>query len=94
MNAPDLINGAFEFAGGFLLWGNVYKLHRDREVRGVYWPATAFFGVWGLWNCFYYPMLDQWASFYGGCFITAANVVWSVMALRYSCKRELTRRLT
>ena len=50
MNAPDLINGAFEFAGGFLLWGNVYKLHRDREVRGVYWPATAFFGVWGLWN--------------------------------------------
>lgn len=84
MNLPDLINGSFELVGSVALWANVVKLKKDKQVAGVYWPTTLFFAGWGLWNCFYYPWLGQWASFVGGCFITAANLVWAGMAVYYS----------
>lgn len=72
----DDINGAFEFLGGIALWGNVWRLWKDKKVSGVNWQATFFFMSWGVWNCFYYPSLDQWASFLGGLFICSANLAW------------------
>jgi hypothetical protein len=84
MNIPDLINGLFELVGSISLWANVYKLKKDRRISGMYWPTTLFFAGWGLWNCFYYPWLGQWASFTGGCFITTANLVWAGMAFYYT----------
>lgn len=78
----DLINGAFELLGAILTWRNALQLKRDRELRGVYWPTTAFFAAWGIWNLIYYPALGQWASFAGGVLLVAGNVAWVVMALR------------
>lgn len=81
--SPDFINGLFEFAGSALLWKNVLQLHKDKLVRGVHWYATAFFAVWGYWNLFYYPYLDQWWSFAGGVSIVIANTVWLAQMLWY-----------
>jgi len=79
----DLINGAFELFGGVMLVRNCFALHRDKMVRGVSWPVTAFFAAWGLWNLFYYPHLGQWLSFTGGLVIVSANLVWVGMAVYY-----------
>lgn len=73
---PDHINGAIEFVGAIFTWRNVLQLRRDREVKGVWWPATAFWAAWGLWNLYYYPTLGQWVSFSAGCFLVAGNAVW------------------
>lgn len=81
--SPDLINGLFEFAGSAMLWRNVLQLHRDKEVKGVHWNATAFFAAWGYWNLFYYPHLDQWWSFAGGLSIVFANTVWLGQMIYY-----------
>jgi hypothetical protein len=83
MNVPDLINGSFELVGGSFLWANVCRLYLDKQVKGVYWLTPVFFAGWGIWSCFYYPWLGQWASFAGGCFITVANIVWAGMAMYY-----------
>lgn len=80
----DYINGLFEVGGAILCWINVKKLLEDRRVLGVYWPVQAFFAAWGLWNLFYYPSLDQWASFAGGVFLVAGNLTWVILAIRYS----------
>ena len=79
---PDLINGGFELLGAVFTWRNYLQLRRDRRVAGVYWPTTAFFAAWGLWNLVYYPALAQWASFIGGIALVAGNVAWVVLALR------------
>lgn len=79
----DWINGSFEFAGSITAWLNVRQLLRDRQVAGVYGPAFYFFSIWGLWNLWYYPHLDQWMSFAGGLSITAGNLVWCALRLRY-----------
>lgn len=80
---PDMINGAFEFVGSGMLWKNVYTLHKDKMVRGVHWGPTGFFFVWGLWNLYYYPHLDQTWSFIGGLSIVTANFVWLYQMIKY-----------
>lgn len=88
MDFADLTNGAFELFGAFALWGNVRAIRRDKSVRGVDWRATAFFTSWGLWNLYYYPSLDQWASFGGGVAIVAVNTVWLGYAFKYRRRVE------
>lgn len=81
MNALDAINACFELVGAVLTWRNVLQLWRDREVKGVYWPATALWAAWGIWNCFFYPSLEQWFSAVAGAFLALGNATWVAMVL-------------
>ena len=83
IQAPDLVNGLFEFFGGALNWLNVRQLLRDKKLRGVSKIPTVLFTAWGFWNLYYYPMLGQWLSFLGGVVIVAANFVWVLLAWKY-----------
>lgn len=86
-NLPDCVNGMFEALGGVALCANIVQLVRDKQVRGIHWGSTIFFTSWGAWNVYYYPHLGQWASFAGGLFIAACNVVWLALRLRYRGNR-------
>lgn len=79
----DFFNGSFELLGSIAIWLHVVQLMKDKEVKGVSWWAFAFFFSWGIWNLYYYPHLNQWASFFGGLFIVAANGTWLWLALKY-----------
>lgn len=79
----DALNAIFELGGACLLWYDVIVVYRHKQIRGVWWPARAWFLAWGVWNLLYYPSLDQWLSFTAGLFIVAANLVWCVLAHRY-----------
>ncbi len=83
INLADLGNGLFEAVGGGLLYSNVYRLYKDKMLKGVFWAPTAFFTAWGYWNCFYYPHLNQWFSFTGGLLVVSANSIWVYLALKY-----------
>ena len=85
---PDVINGVFEFVGSIALWRNVYQLHKDKDVKGVHWTATAFFMAWGYWNLFFYPHLEQWWSFWGGVSIVIANTIWLLQMLHYGRNKQ------
>jgi hypothetical protein len=76
----DALNGLFELFGAVFAWRNALQLYRDREIRGVYWPAWVFFTAWGLWNLYYYPSLGQWFSFGSGCLLVCGNIAWCVTA--------------
>lgn len=79
---PDLINATFEFGSGVAVWSNVRALLRHSAVMGIDPKVIALFQAWGLWNLYYYPSLGQWASFYGGLMITAANGTWLLLYVR------------
>ena len=81
---PDAVNGAFELLGGAFIAQSILKLHREKMVRGVSWLHAGFFSVWGFWNLFYYPHLDQWLSFAGGVGIVTANTIWLGQLIWYS----------
>lgn len=82
MNLADITNGLFFLIGGILLWKNVFNLHHDKQIHGIFWFPAAFLALWG-WNLYYYPSLDQWAYFWGGLVIVSANTIWVILAIRY-----------
>jgi hypothetical protein len=83
MSEADLINGVFESVGGFFIWLNIVKLHKQKMVRGVSWMHVAFFSAWGIWNLYYYPALAQWLSFFGGLFLVISNLIWLAQIAHY-----------
>jgi hypothetical protein len=88
MQIPDLVNGLFEMVGGLTTFLNCWKLHKDKEVKGVVWQLTIFYTAWGLWNLYYYPSLGQWLSFLGGCVIVTSNVIWISQVVYYKRKAK------
>lgn len=82
----DFINSAFELFAGFFILGNCRVLYKDKMVRGVSIIAVSFFTLWGVWNVFYYPIIDQWFSFIAGLFVLSANTLWVGMMIYYSNK--------
>ena len=84
---PDLINGIFESIGAIMTWRNYIQLRRDMNFSGVYWPCTAFFSTWGIWNLIYYPSLNQWFSFVGGIVLVSGNLMWVALAYKLYKKK-------
>ncbi len=76
MSWQDFANGAFETMGAIAIFGHVARLWKDKRVAGVSLMSTIFFASWGFWNLYYYPHLEQWASFAGGVAIVLGNCVW------------------
>jgi len=83
MHYNDLINGGFELFGGVLLILNVRRILIDKAVAGVSWMPVFFFTSWGVWNLYYYPSLNQWFSFAGGCLIVVVNALWLALVFKY-----------
>lgn len=84
----DIINSIFEVIGGIVLWLNIKKLYKDKEFKGVSIAPTAFFMLWGYWNLYYYPSLNQWASFWAGCLLVIANTIWVGQMVYYYRKNK------
>jgi hypothetical protein len=92
MSWNDIVNALFELVGAYFTWRNYFQLLEEREVKGVYWPTTAFFTAWGLWNIFYYPSLGQWFSFGAGLLLVGGNFYWVVLVLQLKYRQRLPRR--
>jgi hypothetical protein len=88
--SKDAINGSFELAAGFFVLNHCRVLHAHKQVRGVSLSSVAFFTLWGVWNTYYYPALNQPISFYGGVFVVAANAFYLGMMWRYR-NREIRK---
>jgi hypothetical protein len=89
LQLPDLINGLFEAFGAWAIWGNVLRLLRDKDVKGIVWQYQAVFWVWGIWNLAYYPLLHQWFSTAAGVVLVLGNGVWLYVWYRIRKERDL-----
>lgn len=74
----DLINGSFELLGALPICLSIRRLYLDGQVKGISVIHVTFFTLWGFWNLFYYPHLDQWLSFWGGVALAGTNTVWLI----------------
>jgi hypothetical protein len=82
--SPDVVNGLFECIGALVLSINVRQLLKDKVLRGVHIAPTVFYTLWGVWNLYYYPTLDQWFSFAGGVAVVLVNAAWVILAVYYA----------
>lgn len=89
---PDGINSLFEMAGGMFVLLSVWRLWRDKSVRGVSMTGVGFFAFWGYWNLLYYPSIEQWSSFAGAMGVALANTIWLVQIGWYTHKEKSLHR--
>jgi Kef-type K+ transport system membrane component KefB len=83
----DIVNAVFEFGMACALTLNLYRLWRDKQVRGISLWGVVWPTMWGYWNLYYYPSLGQTASFIAGVFVVATNTSWVLLALKYKRQR-------
>lgn len=86
---PDQLNAAFETCGAFFTWANAYRLFKDKEIKGIYWPTTIFFTLWGCFNLWFYPTINQMWSFYAGIILVSGNILWILQLAFYNFKRKV-----
>lgn len=91
---PDLINGSFEALAGAMVLNHCRVLYAEKMVRGVSVLSSCFFTLWGMWNLYYYPVLNQPLSFYGGMVVVAANALYVGMMVHYRSAAEKTALTT
>lgn len=84
----DVINGLFESLGSIFILFSIIKLHKEKKVKGVDHKHIVFFTLWGFWNLYYYPSLNQSLSFVGGILIVIANVIWVSQIIYYERKQN------
>ena len=89
---PDIVNGTFEMCGAPFIILSIIKLAKEKRVRGISWVHAGFFALWGYWNLFYYPHLNQWVSFIGGIAIVITNTIWLIQLVYYSNKEDLCQK--
>lgn len=83
MSWQDLINGTFELGASLAILNHIRVVLKQKCVKGVSIASGVFFTIWGFWNVYYYPHLDQTASFVAGVLVVVANCVWVGLLLYY-----------
>ena len=85
---PDLINSIFEFSAGAFISLHCYATIKSKTARGVSVVAIVFFVIWGGWNLYYYPYLNQLFSFVGSIFALTDNAIWIILIIYYKYKNN------
>lgn len=93
MSIPDFINGCFESSAGVLMLFSVYRIIKDKAVRGISVVPIAFFTLWGYWNLYYYPSLNQWLSFTGGALMVLVNSIYVSLLIYYLWKERQQKKM-
>lgn len=90
----DLTNGLFELCAVPFIIMSIAKTQKNKSSEGVNWLHPTYFTLWGIWNLYYYPSLNQWVSFLGGLAIVIANIVWVTLLIKYNKKGKQLCRTT
>jgi len=84
----DRINSVFEVSAGALLCLNVWRLYKDKQLRGVSALPVGLFVLWGWWNLYFYPAVGAWWSFGAGLLVVAVNTIWLGQIAYYGIRKK------
>lgn len=79
-----LVNAVFEGVGAILTWMDVYRLSRDKQVKGINPWSRAWWSAWGVSNLWYYSSVNDPFSFWAGAALALGNLVWCALAGGYA----------
>lgn len=79
----DFINGSFESLAGLFVLLSCWRAYKDKKVKGISILMIMFFTIWGFWNLYYYPSLNQFWSLIGGISVVSANTLYVILLIYY-----------
>lgn len=83
----DAVNATYELLGCIAIGASCYRVHKDKQVKGVSLVTVGFFTSWGFWNLYYYPHIGQLYSGIGAAITCATNCLWVYLIVKYRSKK-------
>lgn len=74
--SPDLTQAGWELGSAMFSVLNIRAVRRSKSIAGVHWAPTAFFSAWGIYNLWFYTVMQLPAAYWAGLAITCTNLVW------------------
>jgi len=84
----DLVNSLFFVIPAIAMWLNVYKLVKDKEIKGVKLIPAYCFSASTLWGMYYYYQIGQIGSFLTITFMAMGNTTWTSLAVYYTYRKK------
>lgn len=88
--SADVINACFNVGGSLAIWSSIFKLYKDKLVRGIHWPMMIFFLSWSTWNIWFYAHFQQWVSVAAGFLMFTSEAVY-ISSIFYYIGKEIKR---
>lgn len=83
MIIADFFNSLFELCGALFVFFSIRDTLKHKSATGISIITVTFFTIWGYWNLFYYPSLEQWLSATGAVLLALTNTVWFSLILYF-----------
>lgn len=85
---PDITQAAWEFGSALFCLMDVRAIRKAKVLAGAHWFPKLYFGLWGLYNLWFYEALHLPAAWWAGLAITAVNIVWLGHVAFYGLRRR------
>ena len=84
MQTYDIINSSFIFIAGFFYILNLFKLRKDKDVKGISKLSIVFFSCWNFWTFYFFIATTDfvWTQFSYG-FVSIINLLYLTLLLYY-----------
>ena len=86
----DQINSGFIFVAALFYVLNLFKLMKDKDVKGISKVSIMFFSFWNIWTLFFFLMVTKfWWTIGAYGIVAALNVVYIILMIKYTRKKPL-----
>jgi hypothetical protein len=92
--SPDVTQACWELGSAVFGTLNIRAIRKSKRLEGVHWVPTAFFFAWGIYNLWFYAVLQLPVAWWGGMVITIVNMVWLGHVAFYTLPGWLKARAT
>ena len=89
----DGFNGILGVVATSTILITIYKLYKEKLVRGISIYQAGFFMCLSYWNIYYYLHLNQLFSFYSAFVLSIASTIWVIQIVYYNAKERIIRKL-
>jgi|TARA_R110000824_G_scaffold66566_1_gene172669 FtsH-binding integral membrane protein len=89
LSSYDQINSAFVLTAAFFYVLNLFKLIKDKEVKGISKISIGFFSLWNVWTLFFFIKISEyWWTIGAYVLVAILNVIYITLMIKYNNKND------
>jgi hypothetical protein len=74
--------------GAVAISTSIFRVLRDKMVKGVHWGMLIFFITWSIWNLVLYTHVGLWYSFLAGIIMVITEATYLFLLIFYSRQQQ------
>lgn len=84
----DTVNSIFVFAASIFYILNLYKLYKDKQVKGISIASLVFFSCWNIWTLIFFLSTDYIYTTISYVLVSIINIIYLSLLYYYYKKNK------